>query len=988
MSVSGIVQLRMSGGNLYNDLINQLYRCTELEIDPDDYNGVDEVRFYAVVGASAAESLKLVGIASDAVLTENLDDGGFAVGSTWAASAGASIAGGKVTFSGANANATLTQTAANLAIALVAGAYYELTYTISNTDAYLYLCSANINTAVCEGAGTLPITPGTHTVHFFAKAGVTDFIIDLHTSFAGFGTFSIDDISVKRIEFTEYAALTPDTGVSMKRMTDIFALPAVKTKFYFYMPASASATLNVRTGGIEIDVVNATKVRVQLIPFVMGNASSGGLLQDQEQNDYWAYALSTINSNYGYSGIAGVTDDVFRIWLRDASKWATVDHFTHEVIAGTVVGDYDELCESGMYAVFNKTSGLQVTGTELTFTEQTPTRKEIDFNGDAANFTDGNEFEERMKAVNNVANNYGTLLYRAALYVTLTSASRVQFELQLGTCTYGWVGGSGLSINFDERFDVESRYLHEPTKFSAGTKFYFESTAVEQQGSASLYMYDCSTEDEGAPSKSGIPVAVGDGGSWVNPEKTLVEDNDPATWQSAVPNATNIIALVGFTFAGWPAGATINQLEVAITGRVIEQTCTMKAKINSEAYVSNYWTASPTVQTGLNFTIPGPWDIATLQACTAYVQAVHPNNATLTNWELAFINLQATFGIALATSKLDFSTTDRERQRTADLTDVLTDGDRYITYVTATSTPLASIGAHSASFIIAEVTGAEVSEVSRAIEYFMPQELFSEIRDAFFVHCGLTWDGGDAVDITGITNANPAVVTAPGHTFVNGDRVRIAGVLGMTEVNNADETTAYTVAGVSGNTFQLSGIDSSAWGVYAAGSTVQKVTNSVSGLPTGIYYDGRTIRALGDGTYEYNGTAVVGGVATFPWYANIIHVGLPFSTILEPMNPNAGSQQGTARGKKQKINRVTLCFYETMGCEIGINQDLLHDIPVEDAGAVSAQPHFEAGVLFTEDMTVDLRGEWEDKATISIVHDRATPFTLKAVVPHVNINEP
>lgn len=71
--------------------------------------------------------------------------------------------------------------------------------------------------------------------------------------------------------------------------------------------------------------------------------------------------------------------------------------------------------------------------------------------------------------------------------------------------------------------------------------------------------------------------------------------------------------------------------------------------------------------------------------------------------------------------------------------------------------------------------------------------------------------------ITGITNANPAVVTlsAP-PTFSNGDYVLITGVVGMTQVNNV----TFIVANIAGNTFELQGIDSSAYGVYGGGGIV------------------------------------------------------------------------------------------------------------------------------------------------------------------------
>ena len=61
--------------------------------------------------------------------------------------------------------------------------------------------------------------------------------------------------------------------------------------------------------------------------------------------------------------------------------------------------------------------------------------------------------------------------------------------------------------------------------------------------------------------------------------------------------------------------------------------------------------------------------------------------------------------------------------------------------------------------------------------------------------------------ISAITKANPAVVTSNSHGMSNGDRVFISGVVGMTEVNNRE----FTVAGKTTNTFQLSGVNSSAF---------------------------------------------------------------------------------------------------------------------------------------------------------------------------------
>ncbi len=53
--------------------------------------------------------------------------------------------------------------------------------------------------------------------------------------------------------------------------------------------------------------------------------------------------------------------------------------------------------------------------------------------------------------------------------------------------------------------------------------------------------------------------------------------------------------------------------------------------------------------------------------------------------------------------------------------------------------------------------------------------------------------------ITGITQANPAVVTSNAHGYSNGDWVLLSAVGGMTQVNG----NYYVVAGAAANTFQL-----------------------------------------------------------------------------------------------------------------------------------------------------------------------------------------
>lgn len=84
-------------------------------------------------------------------------------------------------------------------------------------------------------------------------------------------------------------------------------------------------------------------------------------------------------------------------------------------------------------------------------------------------------------------------------------------------------------------------------------------------------------------------------------------------------------------------------------------------------------------------------------------------------------------------------------------------------------------------------------------------------------------DGGilteTTTSITAITQASPAVVTAAGHGFSNGDRVFISGVAGMSQLNNLE----FTVANQTTDTFELTGIDSSGYSAYTSGGAVGRI---------------------------------------------------------------------------------------------------------------------------------------------------------------------
>jgi Flp pilus assembly protein TadG len=96
---------------------------------------------------------------------------------------------------------------------------------------------------------------------------------------------------------------------------------------------------------------------------------------------------------------------------------------------------------------------------------------------------------------------------------------------------------------------------------------------------------------------------------------------------------------------------------------------------------------------------------------------------------------------------------------------------------------------------------------------------------------GLTWYQGTSKNISGITRANPGVITVSGNTtgLANGDWVYISGVSGMTQINGRIGTIASLNSGtrtfrlnVGGTNLCTTNSTCGTWSSYSSGGTVQK----------------------------------------------------------------------------------------------------------------------------------------------------------------------
>lgn len=274
------------------------------------------------------------------------------------------------------------------------------------------------------------------------------------------------------------------------------------------------------------------------------------------------------------------------------------------------------------------------------------------------------------------------------------------------------------------------------------------------------------------------------------------------------------------------------------------------------------------------------------------------------------------------------------------------------------------------------INGATV----RYVEYFMPQELFGQLSNAFFVNAGLTLSLSGPFAITAINNGTPCIVTAHGHNFSNGQTVQITGVRGMLQINQ-NKSEAYTVANsnTGAGTFQLVGMDTTAFGLYTSGGTVMQVTNVVTGMN---YLLGQSVVVVGDNMVivPYPGIPVTSDTLTFPYYCNRITVGLPYTMTVQPTNPIFNTPSLTTRGIKQKLSKVVISLYQSMGGQFGTDPGHMYDI-VYDPGSSGQQP-----TMSTQENKRDLDADWDDQSTFYITQSDPLPFTLRGLVMDMSFN--
>ena len=275
------------------------------------------------------------------------------------------------------------------------------------------------------------------------------------------------------------------------------------------------------------------------------------------------------------------------------------------------------------------------------------------------------------------------------------------------------------------------------------------------------------------------------------------------------------------------------------------------------------------------------------------------------------------------------------------------------------------------------INGATRRYVERLQDFFDVNADQASATSAWFVDSGLELINPTA-PITGASKANPCVITSVGHPFSNGQQVRISDVLGMVELNGVTAT----VANKTANTYELAGVNSTAFGTYTSGGIAKQVVTSVSGLS---HLALETVRIFADGAQQGDAQVNGAGAVTLIAPANRVLVGLPLKYFLRTLPFDLETPAGSTKGQVKSASHVVLETVYSAGGTIAINPGVIGvngGTPEPITGTGSLDYGAEVPLL-TELKRIRVNSKSGPRCFVEITGDNALPVTIAGIHPEL-----
>ena len=156
-------------------------------------------------------------------------------------------------------------------------------------------------------------------------------------------------------------------------------------------------------------------------------------------------------------------------------------------------------------------------------------------------------------------------------------------------------------------------------------------------------------------------------------------------------------------------------------------------------------------------------------------------------------------------------------------------------------------------------------------------------------------------------------------------------------------------------------------------------TTTITGLD---HLEGQTVSILADGSTHPDKTVSSGSI-TLDRSSEKVKVGLGYTSLLQTMRLDVGSQDGTSQGRTKRIFDVTIRMYESIGVEVGPDLNNMERIPFR-----SSADEMDEGIgVFTGDKEVEFRGNYETDGFVYVRQTQPLPLTILSLYPKLQTND-
>jgi hypothetical protein len=153
-------------------------------------------------------------------------------------------------------------------------------------------------------------------------------------------------------------------------------------------------------------------------------------------------------------------------------------------------------------------------------------------------------------------------------------------------------------------------------------------------------------------------------------------------------------------------------------------------------------------------------------------------------------------------------------------------------------------------------------------------------------------------------------------------------------------------------------------------------TTTISGLN---HLEGETVQILADGAAHADKT-VSGGVVTLDRSASTVHVGYSYDSKVQTLRMEGGADDGVSQGKIKRIHGITVRFLDTVGAEMGPDENNLDRLPFRD----SSMAMDTAVPMFDGDKEISFPSGYDNDARVFVRQTQPLPMTILAVMRRSN----